>query len=160
MSRIDIVPGLTQVHIASDHGGYLLKEAMVKVLEEWQVPLTDWGVGDETAVDYPDILINPIQALAQDPHAMGCFLCGSGIGASILANRFSHIRAALVNDSPQTAQLSRAHNNANVVCMGGRIVGLDKGITILQAFLTTPFQGERHQRRLEKIQALCGGKSS
>lgn len=136
--------------IATDHGGFELKEHLKTLLKEWGHEVTDHGVHSGDSVDYPDVIRPACQAVASGEYQFGVILCGSGIGASIVANKVKGIRAALVSD-PYNAQMSRLHNNANVICMGGRMVGPDMAAETLKAFLAGEFEGGRHQRRVDKI---------
>jgi ribose 5-phosphate isomerase B len=136
--------------IAADHAGYTLKEKLIEVasLAGWQV--RDLGTLSEESVDYPDFAVLVAQSLRQYPEALGVLACGTGIGMSIAANRFPHIRAALCHTEFE-AEVARAHNNANILCLGGRVIGGELAQRILLTFLRTSFEGGRHQERLAKI---------
>ena len=138
------------IAIAADHGGVGLKRALVEVLRENGLDVLDLGTGDEASVDYPDYAEMLVEAISDGRAKRGILLCGSGIGMSIAANRHSGIRAALVHDA-ETARLCRRHNDANVLVMGGRLIDDETAIACLDAFLDTPFEGGRHQRRIDKI---------
>ena len=139
------------IAIASDHGGYALKQELIKVVEAEGRQVVDLGPHSEEAVDYPDYGYAMAHALKDGTANRGVLLCGSGIGISIAANRFPHVRAALVHDA-LTASLARLHNQANVLCMGGRTTGVDVAKDCLKIFLNTePEDAERHERRVKKL---------
>ncbi|VAV86933.1 Ribose 5-phosphate isomerase B [hydrothermal vent metagenome] len=138
------------IALASDHGGYDLKNLLKSYLAETGFEPMDLGCDSSDSVDYPDFAGAMASALKKGDAARGILVCGSGIGISIAANRHAHIRAALVHDR-LTAELSRKHNDANVIVMGGRVIGPDVAIDCLRAFLNTEFEGGRHQRRIDKM---------
>jgi len=138
------------IAIASDHAGFELKEALKGTLEELGFSPLDLGTHGPASVDYPDFAGNVAKALAEDKAKRGVLVCGTGIGISIAANRHRHIRAGVVHDAT-TARLTRLHNNANVLCLGARIVGLDVAKDCLRVFLETDFEGGRHQNRVAKL---------
>lgn len=135
------------IAIACDHGGFDYKEILKSDLEEMGYEVADLGCYDTSSVDYPDYA-NKLAAVLKDGIAeRGVLVCGSGIGISIAANRHAHIRAALVHDA-LTARLSREHNNANVLVLGGRTTGIAVAKDCLKVFLDTEFEGGRHQDRI------------
>lgn len=138
------------VAIASDHAGYDLKGLLKGELEEHRFAVLDLGTEGTDSVDYPDFGYAMAQALRDGRAGRGVLICGSGIGISIAANRFPHVRAALIHDVTG-ARLAREHNDANVLCFGGRMIGADVARECLRTFLQTTFQGGRHQRRIEKL---------
>ncbi len=138
------------IALASDHGGYDLKILLKSYLAELGFEPLDLGCDSSDSVDYPDFADVMADALKNGDAARGILVCGSGIGISIAANRYPHIRAALVHDR-LTAELSRKHNDANVIVMGGRVIGPDVAKDCLRAFLNTEFEGGRHQRRIDKM---------
>ncbi|NOZ65440.1 MAG: ribose 5-phosphate isomerase B [Alphaproteobacteria bacterium] len=138
------------IALASDHGGYDLKILLKSYLVELGFEPLDLGCDSSDSVDYPDFADVMADALKNGDAARGILVCGSGIGISIAANRYPHIRAALVHDR-LTAELSRKHNDANVIVMGGRVIGPDVAKDCLRAFLNTEFEGGRHQRRIDKM---------
>jgi ribose 5-phosphate isomerase B len=138
------------IAIAADHGGVGLKRALAGVLRENGLDVLDLGTGDEASVDYPDYAAKVVEAIADGRAKRGILLCGSGIGMSIAANRHAGIRAALVHDV-EMAQLCRQHNDANVLVMAGRLIDDETAIACLDVFLDTPFEGGRHQRRIDKL---------
>jgi ribose 5-phosphate isomerase B len=138
------------IAIASDHAGFELKEALKGTLEELGFSPLDLGTDGPASVDYPDFAGNLASALAEDKAKRGVLVCGTGIGISIAANRHRHIRAGLVHDVT-TARMTRLHNDANVLCLGARIIGLDVAKDCLRVFLETDFEGGRHQNRVAKL---------
>ena len=142
-----------QIYCASDHGGIVLKDAILSHLQEMWYACHDLGANGTNSVDYPDFGALLAQALKKDPDGMGIAICGSGIGISIAANRHSWVRAALVHDS-LTAKLARQHNDANVIALGERTMGVLTAIECVDIFLDTPFEGGRHQRRVDKLTSL------
>ncbi len=139
--------------IASDHGGLELKQAVCELLTHKGVQFEDLGTNDSASVDYPDFAAKVANAIICGDAEEGILICGTGIGMSIAANKFPGIRAALVHDE-FTAQMSRAHNNANILVMGGRILSKDVGIKLVEIWLDSDYEGGRHQNRLDKIAAL------
>lgn len=138
------------IALAGDHGGYDLKVILKSYLQEKGFEVLDLGCDGPDSVDYPDFAQAMAKAIDDNKATRGVLVCGSGIGISIAANRHAHIRAALVHDR-LTAELSRKHNDANVIVMGGRTIGPDVAKDCLQAFLNTDFEGGRHQRRIDKM---------
>lgn len=136
--------------IGSDHAAYQLKEKIRKFLVENGIAVEDAGAENESSVDYPDYGTKVASLVSSGRFERGILLCGTGIGMSIVANRFSNVRAALCNDL-FSAIMSRRHNNSNILVMGGRVIGDVLAIEILKAWLETPFEGGRHQARLEKF---------
>jgi ribose 5-phosphate isomerase B len=138
------------VAIASDHAGYELKNALKAVIEAHGLKVLDLGPHNSDSVDYPDMAATLAEALADGRAWRGVLVCGTGIGISIAANRHRHLRAALCHDVT-TARLARQHNDANVLAMGSRVVGPNVARDCLEAFLDTPFEGGRHQQRVNKL---------
>ncbi len=142
-----------RIAVASDHAGFALKSLVVAWLGEIDgVDAVDLGPADTTRTDYPDWAAKVAAALAGGAADRGVLICGTGIGISIAANKHPGVRAALVHDVT-TARLCRAHNDANVLCLGERIVGQTVARDALEAFLSTPFEGGRHADRVAKIHA-------
>ena len=139
--------------IASDHGGLDLKKEIVSYLEEIGVELLDLGTISDDSVDYPDFGIKVASAVSKGDADKGILICGTGIGMSIVANKFPGVRAALITDD-FTAQMSKEHNNANIVVMGGRILSSQQARNMVKIWLETDYEGGRHQRRLDKISSL------
>ena len=139
-----------KLFFASDHAGLNLRRVLMDHAVSLGHEIVDLGPDGTASVDYPDFGNKLADALATDPSAQGVAVCGPGIGISIALNRHSHIRAALVQDVT-TATLTRLHNNANVIAFGDRVIGVETAKDALTAFLTTAFEGGRHQRRVEKL---------
>jgi ribose 5-phosphate isomerase B len=139
-----------RIAIASDHAALALKSALVEYLLSAGHDVNDLGPYDESSVDYPDYGYKLAAAVADGTAERGIALCGSGIGISIAVNRNPAARAALVSE-PLSARLAREHNNANVIAMGARLIGIEMAKACLDAFLTTEFGGDRHQRRVDKL---------
>ena len=138
------------VYLASDHAGFDLKAALMAFLTEKGIDVTDVGPHDKTSVDYPDYGAALAAAMKEDDAASGIAICGSGIGISIAVNRYPWMRAALVSDVT-AARLCREHNNANVLALGERLVGIQTALDCVEMFLATPFAGGRHERRVAKL---------
>ena len=141
------------IAIAADHGGVELKSQIIKSLADngWEV--IDLGTNGSESVDYPDYAQAVAKSIINGDAASGILVCGSGIGMSIAANRYPQIRAALVHDR-LSAELCRQHNNANVLCLGARLLGDATALDCVNAFVTTEFEGGRHGRRVEKLSSL------
>jgi ribose 5-phosphate isomerase B len=136
--------------IGSDHAGYALKEQVKAVLEKLGYAVEDVGCHSEESVDYPQPGKEVAARVASGEFPRGCLICGSGLGMSMIANRFRGVRAALCNDL-YSAILSRRHNNANVLVMGGRLIGPELAREIVTVWLATPFEGGRHERRVAQL---------
>ena len=141
-----------QIAIGSDHAGFSMKEVLKGVLEEMSHTYEDFGCSDAASVDYPDIGFAVAEGVAQGRFDQGILICGSGIGMCIVANKVPGIRAALCHDT-FSARCAREHNDANVLCLGGRVIGEGVAREIVIAYLTSEFMGGRHALRLEKIRA-------
>jgi ribose 5-phosphate isomerase B len=138
------------VAVGADHGGYLLKSALAAQLSELGFDIIDFGTVDSESVDYPDYAEPVVAAIKEGRAQIGVLICGSGIGMSIAANRHKGIRAALCCDV-ESATLARQHNDANILVLGGRLIDQDVAENCLEAFVTTEFEGGRHQRRVAKL---------
>jgi ribose 5-phosphate isomerase B len=139
-----------RIAIVSDHAAVEMKAALVAYLREAGHIVTDLGPDGVDSVDYPDYGYKLAEEIAAGRADRGIALCGTGIGISIAANRHPDCRCALVSE-PLSARLAREHNDANVIAMGGRLVGIEMAKACLDAFLATPFGGGRHQRRVDKL---------
>ncbi len=139
-----------KIAIGSDHAGFKLKEEIKKFLEEKGMEVIDFGTNFEERVDYPDYAIPLAESVAKGEEDLGILICGTGIGMSIAANKVKGIRASLVSDV-YSAHSAREHNNANVLCMGGRVLGTELAKEITNAWLNAKFLGGRHERRINKI---------
>ena len=143
----------TILAIACDHGGFELKQALIPWLDENGYSYLDLGCYHGESCDYPDMAHLVCEAIADGRAGRGLLLCGTGLGMSITTNKHPGIRAACVSDT-FSARMARQHNDANVLCIGGRVLGPGLATEILEAFLTTPFEeGGRHTRRVAKIMA-------
>ena len=139
--------------LACDHAGYELKEEIKAFFNKQNITTIDVGTYSKDRVDYPDFAKAGNAKVLENPNNIGIYICGTGIGMSIAANRNPKIRAALC-ESTKFAHLARAHNNANILCMGGRVIGRELAFMIVDTFLNTEFLGGRHQRRVDKITEL------
>ncbi|MFM9853536.1 MAG: RpiB/LacA/LacB family sugar-phosphate isomerase [Sphingomonadaceae bacterium] len=139
-----------RIAIASDHAAFAMKAALLNWLSEGGYSLADLGPHDGASVDYPDYGYKLADAVAGGEADFGIALCGSGIGISIAVNRNPACRCARV-DEPLSAALAREHNDANVIAMGARMIGIEMAKACVTAFLTTPFGGDRHTRRVDKL---------
>jgi ribose 5-phosphate isomerase B len=144
---------MKKILIASDHAGFDGKEAVKKILDEMGVEYEDVGTVSPDSVDYPDYAARVARGVAGGEAERGILVCGSGIGMEIAANKISGVRAALAWNE-ETAALARRHNDANIVAIGARTTPQETIDRIIRAFLTTDFEGGRHQRRIEKIKKL------
>ena len=140
------------VAIASDHAGFTLKETLRQDLEDMGFMVLDLGTNDESSVDYPDFGRALAAAVADGRAKAGVAVCGTGIGISIAANREAGVRAALVH-SEVTAEMARAHNDANIMAVGARVTDTETARACLKTFFATPFDGGRHQGRVDKLGA-------
>lgn len=138
------------IAIASDHAAFDMKANLVQWLREEGHAVLDLGPESASSVDYPDYGYKLADAVAQGEAAKGIALCGSGIGISIAVNRHPAARCALVSEM-LSARLAREHNDANVIAMGARLIGIEQAKACISAFLSTPFAGDRHQRRVDKL---------
>lgn len=143
----------TQIALGSDHGGYLLKEEIKKMLANQGHIVVDFGVESNMSVDYPDIAEKVSRSVVQGECVKGILVCGTGIGMSIAANKIKGIRAAVCNEV-YSAKMCREHNNANILALGQRVIGSGVAAEIVNIFLTTEFAGDRHSRRVTKIETL------
>ena len=142
-----------RVALGADHAGFQLKNALKRVLDELGVTYDDFGTGSAESVDYPDYAKAVGESVVQGRYDRGILVCGSGIGMSIAANKVRGVRAAVVTEV-ESARLSRAHNDANVIALGARLTSEADAEAIVRTFLGTDFQGGRHAERVEKIHGL------
>ena len=145
-----------KLYIASDHAGFGLKSRILRYLAEKHIESIDMGTNNGDSVDYPDYAIQVAEKISKDPGDRGILICGTGIGMSIVANKFPGVRAALCHDAA-TAEVSRRHNDANILVLGGRVLDEEKAVGIIQVWLETTFDGGRHQRRIDKIKEIEKG---
>ncbi len=141
------------IAVGSDHAGYHLKEKIKKHLLENKYQVLDFGTHSEDSTDYPNFAKEVSLCVQKGEAQMGILICGTGIGMSIVANKFKGIRAALCLNE-YMARMSRKHNDANVLCLGDRIIGEDLAIAIVDAWLNTKFEGGRHERRVHMIKDI------
>lgn len=141
------------IPIASDHGGYEMKQFLIEKLLESGYEVKDFGTYGTESVDYPDMIHPLAKAIETGEYPLGIILCGSGNGAQMTANKHPHVRAALCWNE-ELAKLARQHNDANILSLPGRFIPFDQAWRMVQLFLTTPFEGGRHTRRVEKIERL------
>lgn len=139
-----------RIAIASDHAAIEMKAALADMMREAGHDVVDLGPADSSSVDYPLYGYTLAEAVASGAAERGVALCGSGIGISIAVNRNPDCRSALVSE-PLSAELARSHNNANIIAMGARLIGIEQAKACLTAFLTTDFLGDRHQRRVDQL---------
>jgi len=137
-----------KIVIGSDHGGFELKEQVRALLEDEGYEVVDDGCYSTDSVDYPIIADKVCATVQKEADMLGILICGTGIGMSLAANRHRGIRAALCHEA-YTAKMSREHNNANILCLGGRVLGVEVALDIVKVWLQTPFAGGRHQRRID-----------
>ena len=142
-----------KIIIASDHAGYQMKEYLDKALQEQGYIVIDVGPYDENSVDYPDYAYRLAQGIYDREADIGILICGTGIGMSIAVNRYQHIRGALAF-TPEMARLARQHNNANVLVLGARTTSLETALSATNAFLSTAFEGGRHEARVSKLERM------
>lgn len=140
------------IAVGSDHGGLELKQAIIDMLQARGLQSEDFGTNSPDSVDYPDFGSSVAGAVAEESVTLGVLVCGTGIGMSIIANKYPGVRAALVHDE-FTARMSKEHNNANILILGGRIVSVAEGVRLVEIWLDSVFEGGRHQGRLDKIAA-------
>jgi ribose 5-phosphate isomerase B len=143
------------VALASDHAGFEYKERIKKLLEEIGVSFKDFGTYSGESTDYPDWAHRAAESISAGECDRGIFICGTGIGMSIIANKHKDVRAAAC-ESTTAARLSRQHNDANVLALGERITGWEATCDIVRTFLSTSFEGGRHERRVNKIHTITG----
>lgn len=141
------------IALGCDHAGVQLKTAIAELLASRGVETKDFGTYDEASCDYPDYAQAVGEAVVRGEAERGILVCGTGVGISIAANKVEGVRAALCSDT-FTARMSREHNDANVLCLGARVVGTGLALDVVAAWLDAAFEGGRHQRRIDKISAL------
>ncbi len=142
-----------KVAIGCDHAGVSLKNEILPILEEIAIEWKNFGTDTEESVDYPDFGEKVAEEVSKGNFNRGILICGTGIGMSIVANKFPGVRAALCNDS-YSAKMSRLHNDANILILPGRVIDKETAKVIVKIWFSTPFEGGRHQRRLDKIKEI------
>lgn len=145
-----------KIAIGCDHGGFELKEAVRSYLEERQIPYEDFGAYNTDSVDYAPIAAKAARAVAAGQADFGVLVCSTGIGISMAANKVKGIRAALCTNE-FCAEMTRRHNNANILCMGGKVIDKETAVKLVDIFLHTEFEGGRHQRRIDQIAQIEEG---
>ena len=140
-----------KIAVACDHGGYRLKNVLMEEMKKQGYEVVDFGTYNEESCDYPDYAAKAAKAVANGECEKGVVVCGTGIGMSIAANKVHGVRAALCGDT-YSARVSRAHNNANILCLGERVIGEHLALDIVDIWLKTGFEGGRHKRRLDMIE--------
>ena len=151
-TRFKTTVSFLKIAVGCDHGGFELKQAVVKFLEENGYEYKDFGTYDTQSCDYPDIAVPVAKAVAAGEFDRGILICGTGIGIGIAANKVAGIRAALCHDT-FSAHATRQHNDSNILTMGQRVIGQGLALDIVNIWLTTEFEGGRHQKRIDKIHA-------
>ena len=141
------------IALSADHGGYALKEAIKQYLENNHIDYTDFGTYSEQSVDYPLYAEKAARAVANGECTFGIICCGTGIGVSMAANKIKGIRAAVVTNA-FCAEMTRRHNDANVLCMGGRVIDTQTAVKLADIFVNTPFDGGRHEKRVNMISEI------
>lgn len=141
------------IALGSDHGGFELKREIANYLTERGIPFEDFGTHSADSCDYPDMAVAPCEAVVSGRCDKAILICGTGIGISMAANKIRGIRAAVCSDY-FSAKYTRLHNDANVLCLGGRVVGPGLACELVEVFLSTPFEGGRHAGRIEKLSKL------
>jgi ribose 5-phosphate isomerase B len=139
-----------KIALGSDHGGLDLKKQIILHLKSKNIEIKDFGTYTEDSCDYPDYALEVAQEVVAEKFELGILICGTGIGIGIAANKVPGIRAALCHDT-FSAHASREHNNANILTLGARVIGIGLALDIVDAFINGKFQGERHQKRIDKI---------
>lgn len=148
-----MIKSSTVLAIASDHGGFEMKEFLKKKLEDAKYKIKDFGTYSDDSVDYPDWIHPLSKAINDGEYEVGIIICGSGNGAQMTANKYTNVRAGLCWNEEQ-AKLSRKHNNANILSLPGRFVPFDQAWRIVEIFLSTNFEGGRHTQRVDKISKI------
>jgi ribose 5-phosphate isomerase B len=144
---------MEKIAIGSDHAGFGLKEDVLRLLKGLNISIVDCGTNTTESVDYPDFGARVSELVSSGEVGRGILICGTGLGMSMVANKYPKVRAALCNDL-FSAKMSRMHNDANILVLGGRVIGKDLAAEIVKVWLSTPFEGERHLKRLNKIKEI------
>ncbi|MFR1477013.1 MAG: ribose 5-phosphate isomerase B [Hydrogeniiclostridium mannosilyticum] len=144
------------IALGCDHGGLALKNAVKQYLEENQIPYRDFGTMTEDSIDYAPVAVQVARSVAGGESEKGILCCGTGIGMSIAANKVKGIRASVCTDA-FCAEMTRRHNNSNILCMGGRVITPEQAVELTRIYLATPFDGGRHVRRVNQIAEIENG---
>ena len=142
-----------KIAIGCDHGGLEHKTAIAEHLRERGFEVEDFGIYEQKSVDYPEIALKVAKSVAEKENELGILVCGTGIGMSLAANKVKGIRAAAVSEH-FSAKYTRLHNNSNILCLGGRVIGVGTALELADIFVDTQFEGGRHQRRIDMISAI------
>lgn len=142
-----------KIALGCDHGGLNIKNAVIEYLKAKNVEFTDFGCYTEESVDYPLYAYKVAKAVTENEDTLGILCCGTGIGISMAANKVKGIRAAVCTNEFM-AEMTRRHNNSNIICMGGRIIDEDTAVKLADLFINTEFEGDRHTRRVDMITAI------
>lgn len=142
-----------KIAFACDHGGYELKDTIIKWLNDNGYEVVDFGCNGTASVDYPDYALPASQAVAKGECDLGILVCGTGIGMSLCANKVKGIRAACCSET-FSARMTRLHNNSNILCFGARVVGAGVALDLVKTFVESEFEGDRHIKRIEKVMAI------
>jgi ribose 5-phosphate isomerase B len=142
-----------RIAIGCDHGGLEHKNAIAEHLKERGFEVKDFGIYEQVSVDYPDIAVKVAGSIKEKESDLGILVCGTGIGMSLAANKVKGIRAAAVSEH-FSAKYTRLHNNSNILCLGGRVIGVGTAIELVDLFVDTEFEGGRHAKRVDKITAI------
>ncbi len=148
-----MIENKTPIIIGSDHAAFPLKEILKKFIAEQGIEIQDAGTFSQSSVNYPEYGIKVAKAVSKGEFKRGVLLCGTGLGMSMVANRFPHVRAALCNDL-FSVKMSREHNDSNILVLGGRLIGETLAIELVKTWLETPFTGGRHQTRLDQFDVI------
>ena len=142
-----------KIAVGCDHGGLEHKNAIVEHLKEQGFETVDFGIYTPESVDYPEIALKVANSISNSECDLGILVCGTGIGMSLAANKLKGIRAAACSEH-FSAKYTRLHNNSNILCLGGRVIGVGTALELADIFVNTPFEGGRHQRRVDMISAI------
>lgn len=142
-----------KIAIGCDHGGLEHKNAIVEHLKSRGFEVEDFGIYELKPIDYPEIAVKVADSVANNENELGILVCGTGIGMSLAANKVKGIRAAAVSEH-FSAKYTRLHNNSNILCLGGRVIGVGTALELVDLFVDTKFEGGRHQTRVDKVMAL------
>lgn len=142
-----------KIAIGCDHGGFELKNEIIKFLQNERYEVKDFGTYSTSSCDYPDVALPVAEAVVSKEYEIGILICGTGIGIGIAANKVPGIRAALCSDT-FSAHATREHNDANILTMGQRVVGVGLALDIVKTFISSKFEGDRHKNRLDKISKI------
>lgn len=142
-----------KIALGCDHGGFEHKEAILAHLKERGFEVEDFGIYECISVDYPEIALKVANSVSKGENELGILVCGTGIGMSLAANKVKGIRAAAVSEH-FSAKFTRLHNNSNILCLGGRVIGVGTALELVDLFVNTEFEGGRHQKRVDMISAI------